>query len=368
MVLTAGALKPIQIGSRWVGPGYPPFILAELSANHNHVMDRAMAIIDQAAEVGVAAIKLQTYTADSITIDAHGPEFMIQEADSLWAEKNLYALYQEAAMPYDWHAPLFERARAQGLEALSTPFDKAGVDFLMQFDVPAFKIASCENVDIPLIEYTAQQGKPIIISTGMASLDEIDDAVTACRDNGCHEIILLKCVVSYPAQAKDYNLRTIPAMRQRFGVHVGLSDHTLGLGTAIAAVTLGAPLVEKHLTLSRADGGVDDAFSTEPEELRQLTQGCVAAWEAMEGQTLHEAQSDVSFELSEAELTNRKYRRSLYIVEDVKAGEVLTETNCRAIRPGLGLLPKHYKTVLGRRVTQDIAKGTPLGWGLLSES
>ncbi|MCA9841178.1 MAG: pseudaminic acid synthase [Cyanobacteria bacterium HKST-UBA03] len=347
----------ITVANRRIGPGEPPFVIAEVSANHNHSLERAKAIIDAAAAAGVDAIKLQTYTADSLTIDVAGNEFEVQEADSLWAHKNLYQLYQEAAMPYEWHAPLFAHARQLGLLAFSTPFDEAGVALLEELDVPLYKVASCESVDLGLIAAIARTGKPMIISTGMASLEEMAEAVSCARDHGCRDLILLKCVVSYPADPKDYNLRTIPDMADRFGVQVGLSDHTLGVGTAVASVCLGATVIEKHMTLSRSDGGVDDAFSTEPAEMAQLVEACRVAQAAL---------GQVDYGLGEAETANRKYRRSLYFVRDVAAGEVLTADDVRSIRPGMGLKPKHLAAVLGKPVKQAVAKGTPVAWDLLN--
>jgi pseudaminic acid synthase len=345
-----------QIGERTVGPSAPPLIIAEMSGNHNHSLDRALALVDAAADAGAHALKLQTYTADTITIDAHQSEFTIGDRNSLWAGKNLYKLYQEANTPWDWHKPIFDRAKARGMLAFSTPFDETAVDFLESLGVPAYKIASFENVHLPLIRKVAATGKPMIISTGMASIAELDEAVKAARGGGCKDLVLLKCTSTYPATPENTNLATIPHMRQLFGCEVGLSDHTMGVGASVAAVALGATVIEKHFTLRRADGGVDSAFSLEPEELKALVVETGRAWAAM---------GKVTYGPTEAEMKSLVYRRSLYVVQDMKSGDVLTPANLRAIRPGLGLPPKELDTVLGKQVRKDVQRGTPLSWDLL---
>ncbi|MBQ9479023.1 MAG: pseudaminic acid synthase [Selenomonadaceae bacterium] len=328
-----------------------PFVIAEMSGNHNQSLERAIKIVEAAAEAGVDAVKLQTYTADTITIDKRDGEFLISDPKSLWAGRSLYDLYQEAYTPWEWQAKLFERCRELGVMCFSTPFDPTAVDFLESLDCPIYKIASFENIDLPLVKKIARLGKPMIVSTGMASVSEIDDLVRTARDNGCTDLTLLKCTSSYPATPADANLRTIPHLKQLFDCEVGLSDHTMGIGVAIAAVALGATVIEKHFTLSRAEGGVDSAFSMEPHEMAQLVRECRAA---------HDALGRVSYDLSEQE--SRALRRSLYVVEDVSAGDVLTEQNVRSIRPGRGLKPKHYETVLGKKVKRDVKFGTPLAW------
>ncbi len=335
---------------------YPPFIVAEMSGNHNQSLERALQIVDAAAKAGVHAVKLQTYTPDTMTLDVADGDFLIVDGDSLWAGKNLYALYKEAYTPWEWHEPIFERCRELGLMAFSTPFDETAVDFLEKLDVPCYKIASFEVTDLPLIRKVASTGKPMIISTGMASVAEIDEAVRTAKEAGCSDIILLKCTSSYPASPADSNLMTIPHLKQLFGCPVGLSDHTLGIGVAVASVALGAVLIEKHFTLSRADGGVDAAFSLEPEEMRMLVEETKRAWQAL---------GTVRYGPTETEKKSLKFRRSLYIVKDLKAGDVLSPENIRIIRPGYGLSPKYYEVVLGRRVREDVRKGTPLSWDKL---
>jgi pseudaminic acid synthase len=346
----------ITIGGRSIGREASPFIIAEMSGNHNHSLERALAIVDAAADAGAHALKLQTYTADTITIDAGQNEFTIADGGSLWAGKNLYKLYQEAHTPWDWHAPIFAHAKARGMLAFSTPFDETAVDFLETLDVPAYKIASFENVHIPLIRKVAATGKPIIMSTGMASVAELDEAVAAARGAGCTELVLLKCTSTYPATPENTNLATIPHMRSLFNCEVGLSDHTMGVGASVAAVALGATVIEKHFTLARADGGVDSAFSLEPAELRALVIETERAWAAM---------GAVSYGPTEAERKSLVYRRSLYVVRDVAAGEMLTADNIRAIRPGLGLPPKLLDVVLGKTARHAAPKGTPLSWDLV---
>ena len=334
-----------------------PFIIAEMSGNHNHSLERALQIVDAAAESGVDALKLQTYTADTMTIDKSDGEFFIEDSNSLWKGESLYSLYQKAYTPWEWHKAIFDRCKEKGIVCFSTPFDFTAVDFLEELDCPIYKIASFENVDIPLIKRVAQTGKPMIVSTGMASLSELDDLVRTAKENGCQDLTLLKCTSSYPATPEGTNLLTIPHMKELFKCNVGLSDHTLGIGAAVASVALGATVIEKHFTLSRADGGVDAAFSMEPAEMAQLVRECNTACEAL---------GEVSSEIQEQEKKSVVFRRSLYIVEDMKAGDVITEQNIRSIRPGLGLSPKHYEELLGRKVVKDISKGTAIKWDLIT--
>jgi N-acetylneuraminate synthase len=347
----------MRIGTRPIGRGVRPFVIAEMSGNHNHSLDRALAIVDAAAEAGVDALKLQTYTPDTMTIDLDEREFHIADPASPWAGTSLYDLYGQACTPWGWHAPLFERARARGLVAFSTPFDASAVDFLESLDVPCYKIASFENTDLPLIQRVAATGKPVIVSTGMASQAELEEAVAAARGAGCRDLVLLKCTSTYPASPEHSNLATIPDLRARFECEVGLSDHTMGSDVAVAAVALGATVIEKHLTLARADGGVDSAFSMEPAEMAQLVAAAGDAWRAL---------GQVSYGPTPAEQPSLQFRRSLYVVADVKAGAPFTAANVRAIRPGLGLPPKFFEQVIGRRAAVDIARGTPLAWELVA--
>ena len=346
----------ITIAGREIGPHTRPYLIAEMSGNHNRSLERALAIVDAAAAAGADAIKLQTYTADTMTLDSSAPGFVIDDPTSLWAGQRLHDLYAQAATPWDWHAPLMERARAHGLHCFSTPFDASAVDFLEQLDAPAYKIASFECTDLALIRRVATTGKPLIISTGMASLAEIDDAVRAARAAGNEQLVLLKCTSTYPASPANTNLRTLPALHAAFGTEVGLSDHTMGHGAAIASVALGACVIEKHFTLRRADGGVDSAFSLEPAEFAQLRVESERAWAAL---------GEVSFGTSAPEQGSLQFRRSLYIVKPVRAGERLSADNVRAIRPGFGLAPKHLNQVLGSRLSVDASAGTPLSWDLL---
>lgn len=332
------------------------FIIAEMSGNHNHSLERALQIVDAAAESGVDALKLQTYTADTLTIDKSEGEFFISDPNNLWKGESLYSLYQKAYTPWEWHKAIFDRCKEKGIICFSTPFDFTAVDFLEELYCPIYKIASFENIDIPLIKRVAQTGKPMIVSTGMASLSELDDLVRTAKENGCNDLTLLKCTSSYPATPEDTNLLTIPHMKELFKCNVGLSDHTLGIGAAVASVALGATVIEKHFTLSRADGGVDAAFSMEPSEMAQLVRECNTACEVL---------GEVSYEMQEQEKKSMVFRRSLYIVEDIKAGDIITEKNMRSIRPGLGLLPKYYDCVLGKKVNKDIKKGTPLSWSFV---
>ena len=333
-----------------------PFIIAEMSGNHNQSLERALAIVDAAADAGVDAVKIQTYTADTMTIDIGTGEFFISDKDSLWKGETLYHLYEKAHTPWEWHKAIFERCKERGIMGFSTPFDDTSVDFLEDIGVPCYKIASFENVDLPLIRKVARTGKPIIASTGMTSVAELSDLVQTARENGCTDLTLLKCTSSYPASPEGTNLRTIPHMRELFGCAVGLSDHTLGIGAAVASVALGAVVIEKHFTLSRAEGGVDAAFSLETAEMAQLVRECRTAALAL---------GAVSYERAEQEQKSLQFRRSLYVVEDMKAGDVFTEKNLRRIRPGMGLSPKYYDIILGKKVNRDIARGTPVQWDLI---
>ena len=346
----------MKIADREIGPDFPPFIIAEMSGNHNSSLDRAMEIVEVAARSGAHAIKLQTYTADTMTIDVRRDEFLISDPNSLWAGRNLYDLYREAQTPWDWHKPLFQRARELGMIPLSTPFDDTAVDFLETLGAPCYKVASFENTDLALIHKVAATGKPLIISTGMASIAELDASVRAARAAGARDIILLKCTSAYPATAKFANLATLPHMRQLFACEVGLSDHTMGIGVSIASVVLGATVIEKHFTLCREDGGVDAAFSLEPHEMASLVAESRCAWEAV---------GTIKYGASADDEKSMIFRRSLYIVEDVKAGDVLTAQNVRAIRPGLGLPPSEMRRILGHKIICDAKRGTALRWELV---
>jgi N-acetylneuraminate synthase len=346
----------IAFGKRRVGLGHPPLVIAELSGNHNRSLERAIELVDAAADAGAHAVKLQTYTADIMTLDVREPGFVIEDPHSLWPRRSLYDLYEEAHTPWEWHEPLFARARARGMECLSTPFDASAVQFLERFDPPAYKVASFELTDLELIAATARTGRPIILSTGMARVAEIDDAVRTIRANGSNDIVVLKCTSTYPASPANSNIATIPHMRALFKTEVGISDHTPGVGVSVAAVALGATLIEKHLTLRRADGGVDSAFSLEPDELRALVLESERAWLG---------RGEITYGPSASEQASLQFRRSIYIAENVRAGEVFTERNLRVVRPGFGLEPKHFRRVLGRRAAADTKKGTPLSWELV---
>lgn len=349
-------MTSFKIGSRCVGAGAAPLIIAEMSGNHNQSLDVALQIVEAAARAGAHALKLQTYTADTMTLDLGQGEFFIKDPDSLWAGSSLYDLYQRAHTPWEWHEPIFARARELGMLAFSTPFDESAVDFLESLDVPAYKIASFENTDLPLIRRVAATGKPLIISTGMASIAELDESVQAARQAGCRDLVLLKCTSTYPASPANSNLLTIPHLRELFGCEVGLSDHSMGVGVSVAAVALGATVIEKHFTLDRSAGGVDASFSLEPGELASLVVETERAWQAM---------GQVRYGATQAESKSLMYRRSLYVTRDMQAGELFSADNVRAIRPGLGLAPKHYDALLGRRARQALKRGTALDWALI---
>lgn len=349
-------MSKFEISGRKIGKNYQPFIIAEMSGNHNQSIERALSIVEAAAKSGAHALKIQTYTADTMTLDLDENEFHIDSIDNIWSGKSLYRLYQEAHTPWDWHQPIFNRARELGLVVFSTPFDETAVDFLEELDVPCYKIASFENTDVPLIEKVASTGKPMIISTGMATVAELEETVCAARNAGCRDLALLKCTSTYPATPENTNITTIPHMRELFNCEVGLSDHTMGIGVAAASVALGATIIEKHFTLSRSDGGVDSEFSLEPSEMQSLVVESKRAWEAL---------GSIKYGPTERELDSLKYRRSLYIINDLKAGEVLSSENLKAIRPGLGLSPKYLHLLLGKRVKKDIRKGTPVSWELV---
>ena len=333
-----------------------PFIIAEMSGNHNQSLERALEIVEAAAKAGADAIKLQTYTADTMTLDISEGEFFIEDKNSLWAGRSLYDLYREAHTPWHWHKPIFDKCKELGIIGFSTPFDATAVDFLEELDVPCYKIASFENTDLELIKKVAKTGKPLIISTGMTTVAELADLVQTAKENGCKQLILLKCTSSYPATPEGTNLLTIPHMKQLFDCEVGLSDHTMGIGVSLASVALGAAVIERHFTLARADGGVDSAFSLEPAELKQLVEEALKVKQAL---------GQVSYQVAEQEKKSLQFRRSLYFIEDIKAGEVITEKNMRAIRPGLGLSPKYYQEILGRSLKVAVKRGTPVKWEVL---
>lgn len=345
-----------EISGRSVGVGAPPFVIAEMSGNHNQSLDRALAIVEAAAVAGAHALKLQTYTADTMTIDVREGEFFISDSSSLWSGSSLYELYQQAYTPWEWHEPIFRRARELGMIPFSTPFDESAVDFLESLDVSVYKIASFENTDLPLIRKVAATGKPMIISTGMASVAELDETVRAARAAGCKHLVLLKCTSTYPSTPENTNIRTIPHLRDLFDCEVGLSDHTMGCGAAVAAVALGATVIEKHFTLARADGGVDSAFSMEPDEMRILVTEAERAWQSL---------GKISYGATSAEKKSLVFRRSLYVVKDMQPGEIFSAENVRAIRPGLGLAPRWMDTILGMSAKTALKRGTPLSWNLI---
>ncbi|MFN3883359.1 MAG: pseudaminic acid synthase [Rhodocyclaceae bacterium] len=346
----------LEIAGRKLGEGFPPYLIAELSANHNGSLERALATLEAAQRAGAHAVKLQTYTADTMTLDCDLPDFRIH--GGLWDGYTLYALYQEAHTPFEWHRALFDHARKLGITIFSTPFDESAVELLERLDAPAYKIASFEATDLPLIRAVARTGKPLILSTGMASLEEIGEAVDTARSNGCREIVLLHCVSSYPAPIDQANLRTIPALARRFGVPVGLSDHTLGTTAAVAAVALGACVIEKHFTLSRAEKGPDSAFSMEPEEFARLRAETQLAWQAL---------GSGDFVRPAAESGSKVFRRSIYFVRDLPAGAIVGPEDIRRIRPGFGLPPKHFDALIGRRLKVAVKRGTATRWEMFDD-
>ena len=343
------------LGHFRIGIDAPPLVIAEMSGYHNQSLDRALEIVEAAAKAGAHGLKIQTYTPDTMTLDITKGEFFIADKKSLWEGRSLYDLYGEAQTPYEWHKPIFDRARELGMIPFSTPFDASAVDFLESLDVPCYKIASFENTDLPLVRRVAATGKPMIISTGMATISELDETVRAAREAGCRDLVLLKCTSNYPSTPQNTNLRTITHMRELFGCEVGLSDHTMGVGAAVASIAYGATVIEKHFTLSRTDGGVDSAFSLEPAEMASLVIESERAWQAL---------GQVSYGPAESEKASLQYRRSLYVCEDMKAGDCLNAQNLRAIRPGLGLPAKYLGIFIGKPVKRDLERGTPLSWDL----
>ena len=348
-------MMSIEIAGRRIGPKAPPYIIAEMSGNHNGSLERALKILQAAKAAGADAVKLQTYRADTITIDHDGPEFLITEG--LWAGRRLFELYASAAMPWDWHEPLFRRGRELGIAVFSSPFDASAVDLLQSLDAPAYKVASLEIGDTALIQRMVATGKPMIMSTGASELGEIAEGVATARAAGCRDLILLHCTSGYPTPPAESNLRTIPHLAEMFDCPVGLSDHTMGTAVPVAAVALGARVIEKHFTLARADGGVDSAFSLEPHELAQLVVDCRIATEAL---------GQVQYQVTPSERAIRPLRRSLYVVSDVAAGETISERHVRSIRPGLGLPPKYLATILGRKASRDVKRGSPIDWTMIA--
>lgn len=346
----------MKIGNQSIGSGNRPFIIAEMSGNHDQSLERALEIVEAAATTGVQALKIQTYTADTITLDVDDGDFLINNEDSLWNGQSLYRLYEKAYTPWEWHEPIIRRSNELGMLCFSTPFDENAVDFLETLNVPVYKIASFENTDIPLIRKVAATGKPMFISTGMASLAELDETVRTISDAGCEQFVLLKCTSTYPATPENSNVLTIPHMRQLFGCEVGLSDHTMGVGASVAAVAHGATVIEKHFTIRRSDGGVDSTFSLEPDEMKMLVVETERAWQSL---------GKVTYGPTEAEKPSLKFRRSLYIAKGMNAGEILTPENLRIVRPGMGLPPKYYDVLLGRRVNQKVKKGTAVKWSIV---
>jgi len=347
-------MKEIKIGNKIIGENSRPFIIAEMSGNHNKSLERALEIVEAAALAGADAIKLQTYTPDTMTMKG---AFVIDDKESLWEGRELYDLYQEAFTPWEWHKPIFEKAKSLGLIAFSTPFDETAVDFLESLNVPAYKIASFENTDLPLLKRVASKGKPVIISSGAATIANIDEAIETLRENGCEDIVLLKCTSTYPATPENTNLLTIPHMQSLFNCHIGLSDHTMGIGVSIASIALGAKVIEKHFTVSRADGGVDSAFSIEPSELASLV---------IESERAFFSIGRIQYGVQKSENKNLNFKRSIYISKDIKVGEVYTKENTKIIRPGLGMAPKFYENiVLGRTASRDLKAGTPLSWEII---
>ncbi len=349
-------IKDIVLGRHKIGSSHKPYIIAEMSGNHNQSIERAFEIVEAAAKAGAHAIKLQTYTADTITLDVEDNEFFISDKDSLWSGTSLHKLYKTAYTPWEWHEAIFKRANELGVDCFSTPFDESAVDFLEKLNAPFYKIASFENVHIPLIRKVARTKKPIIISTGMANVAELSEAVAAVRSEGNNQIILLKCTSTYPATPENTNIRTIPHLRELFNCQVGLSDHTMGIGVSVASVALGATVIEKHFTLRRSDGGVDSTFSMEPEEMNSLVVETERAWQSL---------GQIFYGTTEKEKKSLQFRRSLYVANDMKAGEAFNDKNIRAVRPGAGLPPKFIDQFLGKKVNKNVKKGTPITWDLI---
>ncbi len=349
----------IKIANITISPTHKPFIIAEMSGNHNQSLDRAYELVDAAAQAGAHALKLQTYTPDTITFNGNSDEFYIKDQNSLWKDKNLYNLYQQAYTPWEWHKPIFDRAKSHGMLAFSSPFDTTAVDFLESLDVPCYKIASFENTDHILLKKVAQTNKPVIMSTGVANVADIQESVKVLRQNGCKDLILLKCTSTYPASPENTHLLTIPHMRELYGCQIGLSDHTMGIGASVAAVALGAVVIEKHFTLRRADGGVDSSFSLEPEELKSLV---------IESERAFLAMGKVNYELSDKEKNSLQFKRSLYVVKDIKAGEAFTAENIRSIRPANGLHTRHFEEILTKKANQNIKAGTAIQWNLIDQA
>ena len=341
----------ININGRDIGHNQPPYIIAEMSANHNGSIDNAFSIVDMAKESGADAVKLQTYRPDTITMKMNTPEFMIE--GGLWDGQSLYELYENAFMPWDWHKPLFDHAKKKDITIFSSPFDNSAVDLLEDLNSPAYKIASFEAIDLPLIKYVASTGKPMIISTGMADQEEIEEAIVTAKEGGCNNLAILHCVSGYPAPASDYNLRTLVDMKERFNLVSGLSDHTIDNTTAITSIALGASIIEKHVTLNRNGGGPDDSFSLEKSELEQLCKGAYTAWEAL---------GKIDYGRKSSEQGNAKFRRSLYFIKNIQKGELITEEHVKSIRPGFGLAPKHFEEILGKEVSESIKSGTAVSW------
>lgn len=348
--------RTLHFADRAIGLGHPPFIIAEMSGNHNQSLQRALDMVEAAARAGVDAVKLQTLNPDSITLDVHDGDFIIRDPHSPWSGRNLHDLYQQACTPWDWHERIMQKAQSLGLICFSTPFDEQAVDFLEALDAPAYKIASFENNHLPLIKKAASTGKPLLISSGMATRDELDEAVKSARDAGCKDLIVLKCTSQYPASASDANLRSIPTLRQRYHCEIGLSDHSMGLAVPLVAVAEGATVIEKHFTLARADGGVDAEFSLQPDELEMLVR---------ESRRAHLALGSGNIGPSDAENSARVFRRSLYIAQDMCAGDIFNAENLRIVRPGMGLAPRYYADILGMRITRDATRGTALNWELV---
>lgn len=347
----------ISIDGRKIGKDFKPFIIAEMSGNHNQSLEKALEIVKVAAKSGADALKLQTYTADTLTLNISSGDFFLKDNESLWGGKSLYELYQEAYTPWEWHKPIIELSKELGMICFSTPFDSKAIDFLEDLSVPAYKIASFENIHLPLIKKVASTGKPLIVSTGMASLSEIDELVQVIRDSGCSEFALLKCTSTYPASAENTNILTIPHMREMFNCEIGLSDHTMGIGVSVAAIAHGATIIEKHFTLDRSEGGVDSTFSLEPREMKSLVKESERAYQSL---------GIVKYGITEKEKKSQVFRRSLYIAQDMKAGDKLNKKNLRIVRPGMGLAPKYYDILLGRKIKFDVEKGTAISWELIS--